>query len=91
MPVIWLWAGWSDIHPDPLQPRLLPAPHTVLWMSVGSNDLDAVDTTVAQVVDNAVAFVQMLHYGGVFPKCIIFLSVFSEHWLGAMAELRFLS
>ena len=47
----------------------------LLIVDVGSNDLGAVDTSVAEVVDNALRFLGMLDAHGVFPQRILFMSV----------------
>ena len=47
----------------------------LLIVDVGSNDLGTVDTSVADVIDNASSFLEVLNANGVSPKRINFLSV----------------
>ena len=51
-------------------------------MDVGSNDLGAVDTSVADVVDNALSFLSLLNAYGIFPKTIHFLLVIQRTSVG---------
>ena len=44
----------------------------LLIVDVGSNDLGAVDTAVADVVDNALSFLSVLNAYGISPKTIHF-------------------
>lgn len=57
----------------------------LLIVDVGSNDLGAVDTSVAVVVDNALRFLGVLDAQGIFPKRILFLSVIQRTSGGGMA------
>ena len=47
----------------------------LLVVDVGSNDLGPVDTSVAEVVDNALRFLGVLDCHNVSPKVVVFLSV----------------
>ena len=54
----------------------------LLVVDVGSNDLGPVDTSVAEVVDNALRFLGVLDCYNVFPKVVVFLSVVQRTSIG---------
>ena len=54
----------------------------LLIVDVGSNDLGPVDTSVAEVVDNALRFLGVLDCYNVSPKVVVFLSVVQRTSIG---------